>query len=206
MEALLYNSTWVESWKIKLNETIFGREMNEGLIHRLLMLQRSNSRSPVAHTKTRGERRWSTRKIFRQKGTGHARAWGARSPLRKKGWVAFGPRSNRNFTISMNKKERRAALFTLLSDKARNSQIKVIEKLSIEEGKTKEMLNLFAKMNVVKALFAVMPDDRNLFLAARNLEKVKPIWIGYLNPMDLLKYNDLVFTSDSIAQLEKIYL
>lgn len=205
MEALLYNSTWVESGKIKLNEDFFGKEDNIGLIHRLLMLQRSNSRNPIAHTKTRGERRGSTRKIYKQKGTWHARAWGARSPIRKWGWVAFGPRNTRNFTISMNKKERRLALFTILSNKARNSQVKVLESIQAEEAKTKNFVTVMTNMSSMNALFALLPNDRTLFLATRNIATVKPIGVNYLNPQDLLKYKDLVFTKDSLDYLAQIY-
>ena len=205
MEATLYNSTWVESGTINLNDEFFGKEMNEGLIFRLLMLQRSNARNPIAHTKTRGERRGSTRKIYKQKGTGHARAWGARSPIRKWGWVAFGPRNNRNFTISMNKKERRLALFTLLSSKARNNQVKIIENVALEDAKTKNIVAIMANMKVTKGLFAMLPNDRDLFLATRNLATIKPIGVNYLNPMDLMKYNDLVFTKDSLEYIGQIY-
>lgn len=205
MDAILFNSTGVESGKVKLNEIIFGKEANDGLIHRLLMLQRSNSRNPIAHTKTRGERRWSTRKIYKQKWTWNARAWGARSPLRKKGWVAFGPRSNRNFTIMMNKKERRLALLTLLSNKARNNQVKVLESLVIDDSKTKSIESVVANMKVVTALFAMLPDDRNLFLATRNLKNVKPIGANYLNPADLLKFKDLILTKESLEFLVQFY-
>lgn len=205
MEAILYSSTWAETWKINLNESIFGLEVNSWLIHRLLMLQRSNSRSPIAHTKSRWERTGSTRKIYKQKGTGHARAWSARSPIRKWGWVAFGPKSNRNFTISMNKKERRIALFSLLSSKAVNNQIKVIDGLSAADFKTKNVVELMKNINTTKGLFAMLPNDRELFLATRNIATVKPIWVGYLNPVDLLKYNDLIFTKDSLNQLDQIY-
>lgn len=205
MEAILFNSTGVESGKIKLNEEIFSKEANDGLIHRLLMLQRSNSRNPIAHTKTRWERRWSTRKVYKQKGTWNARVWGARSPIRKWGWVAFGPRSNRNFTISMNRKERRLALFTLLSVKARNNQVKIIESVSMDDSKTKNMLTIANNMQIVTALFAMLPDDRNLFLATRNLKNIKPIGVNYLNPADLLKYKDLVFTKESLDFLGQIY-
>lgn len=205
MEAILFNQTGVESGKIKLNEVIFGKEANDGLVHRLLMLQRSNARNPIAHTKTRWERRWSTRKIYKQKWTWHARAWGARSPLRKKGWVAFGPRSNRNFTIMMNKKERRLALLTLLSNKARNNQVKVVESIVIDDSKTKDMEKIVANMQIITALFAMLPNDRNLFLATRNLKNVKPIGVNYLNPADLLKFKDLVFTKESLEFLVQFY-
>lgn len=205
MEAKIYSSTWAETWKIELNEKIFGVEVNGGLIHRLLMLQRSNARSPIAHTKSRWERRGSTRKIYKQKWTWHARAWSARSPIRKKGWVAFWPKSTRNFTISMNKKERRLALFSLLSSKAINNQIKILEDVSKTEVKTKDMVKLMETIKTTKWLFAMLPNDRELFLATRNIETVKPIGVGYLNPMDLLKYNDLIFTKDSLDYLNQIY-
>ncbi|MDD2487521.1 MAG: 50S ribosomal protein L4 [Candidatus Gracilibacteria bacterium] len=205
MEAILYNSTGVETGKIKLNESIFGLEVNSGLIHRLLMLQRSNSRSPIAHTKSRGDRTGSTRKIYKQKGTGNARAGSARSPIRKGGGVAFGPKSNRNFTISMNKKERRIALFSLLSSKAMNNQIKVIDLVNNQEYKTKNVVEIIKNINTTKGLFAMLPNDRELFLATRNIETVKPIGVGYLNPVDLLKYNDLIFTKDSLNHLDQIY-
>ncbi|EKE30096.1 MAG: 50S ribosomal protein L4, partial [uncultured bacterium (gcode 4)] len=132
-------------------------------------------------------------------------AWGARSPIRKWGWVAFGPRNNRNFTISMNKKERRLALFTLLSSKARNNQVKIIENVSMEDAKTKNMVAIMANMKVTKGLFAMLPNDRDLFLATRNLATIKPIGVNYLNPMDLMKYNDLVFTKDSLDFIGQIY-
>ena len=104
----------------------------------------------------------------------------------------------------MNKKERRLALFTLLSDKARNLQVKVIDGLG-DTAKTKGMVGVMSNMQVNKGLFALLPNDRNLFLATRNLETVKPISVNYLNPMDLLKYTDLVFTKDSLDYLGQIY-
>ncbi|EKD66478.1 MAG: hypothetical protein ACD_49C00038G0012 [uncultured bacterium (gcode 4)] len=205
MEAILYNSTWVETWKIKLSDSLFGTEVKTSLIHRLLLLQRANARVAIAHTKNRWERRGSTRKIYKQKGTGNARAGSARSPLRKKGWVAFGPRNDRNFTISMNKKERRLALFSLLSSKAINNQIKVIDLNKSEELKTKNIVDIAKNMNIGTGLFAMLPNDRELFLATRNVATIKPLWVGYLNPQDLLKYNDLIFTKDSLDHLSQIY-
>ncbi|MCK9272612.1 50S ribosomal protein L4 [Candidatus Gracilibacteria bacterium] len=205
MEAILYNSTGVETGKIKLSDSLFGTEVKTSLIHRLLLLQRANARVAIAHTKNRGERRGSTRKIYKQKGTGNARAGSARSPLRKKGGVAFGPRNDRNFTISMNKKERRLALFSLLSSKAANNQIKVIDLNKSEELKTKNIVDIAKNMNIGTGLFAMLPNDRELFLATRNVATIKPLGVGYLNPQDLLKYNDLIFTKDSLDHLSQIY-
>ena len=103
----------------------------------------------------------------------------------------------------MNKKERRLALFSLLSSKALNNQIKIIE--SVTEMKTKNVSQLMKSINTEKWLFVVLPNDRELFLATRNLATIKPIGAWYLNPLDLLKYNELIFTKDSLNHLDQIY-
>ena len=106
MNTNLFNQEWKVIWEIELNSSIFWLELNEWLVHRALVYQLANNRTNISHTKTRWERRWSTRKIYRQKWTGRARMGSNRSPVRKKGWVAFGPRNTVNFEITMNKKER----------------------------------------------------------------------------------------------------
>ena len=202
MEIKLYNQEGKETWVIELNESIFGLEPNENLIHRALVYQLANARINVAHTKTRGERRGSTRKIYRQKGTGRARMWSNRSPIRKKGWVAFGPRNDRNFTISMNKKERRLALFSLLSSKAKNNQIIVVDDVKLNEVKTKLMDKVFKSLPIEKtALFAINKEREDLHKATRNLNYVKDIQVDYLNIKDLLKYNTLVLLKDSLETI-----
>jgi large subunit ribosomal protein L4 len=203
LEAKLYTAEGTESGSVKLDEAFFGREVKMGLIHRLLMLQQANARIAVAHTLTRGERRGSTRKLYKQKGTGHARAGASRSPVRKKGGVAFGPRNDRNFTLMMNKKERRLALKMLLSMKAQNLQVKIIESFSAE--KTKDVKAVFANMEVTKGIVALRPIDQGAFRAIRNLPTVKAIGVNYLNPHDLLKFDSLVFTKESLAELAEIY-
>jgi len=202
MEIKLYNQEGKETWVIELNDSIFGLEPNENLIHRALVYQLANARINVAHTKTRGERRWSTRKIYRQKGTGRARMGSNRSPIRKKGWVAFGPRNDRNFTISMNKKERRLALFSLLSSKAKNNQIIVVDDVKLNEVKTKLMDKVFKSLPIEKtALFAINKEREDLHKATRNLNYVKDIQVDYLNIKDLLKYNTLVLLKDSLETI-----
>ncbi len=203
LEAKLYTADGKESGTVKLDEAFFGREVKLGLIHRLLLLQQANARVNVAHTLTRGERRGSTRKLYKQKGTGHARAGASRSPVRKKGGVAFGPRNDRNFSLMMNKKERRLALCMLLSQKASEMQVKIIESFSAE--KTKDVKSVFANMEVVKGVVALMPENQAAFRAIRNLPTVKAIGVNYLNPHDLLKYDALVFTKESLAGLSEIY-
>ncbi len=202
MEIKLYNQEGKETWVIELNDSIFGLEPNQNLIHRALVYQLANARINVAHTKTRGERRGSTRKIYRQKGTGRARMGSNRSPIRKKGWVAFGPRNDRNFKISMNKKERRLALFSLLSSKIKNNQIVIVDDVKLKEIKTKLMDKVFKSLPIEKTvLFAINKEREDLHKATRNLNYVKDIQVDYLNVKDLLKYNTLVLLKDSLENI-----
>jgi len=206
MEALVYTPEGKENGKIVLKDELFGREVQLGLIHRLLGLQRSNARIAIAHAKKRGEVNGSTRKLYKQKGTGQARVGDARSPVRRGGGAAFGPRNDRNFTIRMNKKERRAALFSLLSSKAVSNQIKIIESINADTMKTKQMKSLVENMNIGSGVMAVLPEDTAAFTAGRNLPTVKMIGVNYLNPADLLKYKDLVFTKASLEKFYGMYL
>lgn len=203
MKAVLYTNTGAESGKeVELDSAFFGREVNTGLIHRLLVLQNANARNPIAHTKTRSERNGSTRKLYKQKGTGQARVGDSRSPTRRGGGVAFGPLNNRNFELRMNKKERRCALFSILSSKASDNKVKVIESFAAETTKTKDMLQIFSNMNLTTAVLAVLPTDAAVFQAGRNVPTVKVIGANYLNPHDLLKFKDLVFTTESLEYIK----
>ena len=202
MEIKMYTQNGKEKGTIELNESVFGLESNENIVHRALIYQLANARLNVAHTKTRWERRWSTRKIYRQKGTGRARMGSNRSPIRKKGWVVFGPRSNRNFTISMNKKERRLAINVLLSDKVRNEKLIVLDKLSLKEIKTSEMDKVLKSFpNINKVLLALKDKNEVLSKSANNLPYVKNLMLSYLNVKDLLKYDTLVLLKDSVEEL-----
>jgi len=202
MEIKMYAQNGKEKGTIELNESVFGLESNQNIVHRALVYQLANARLNVAHTKTRGERRGSTRKIYRQKGTGRARMGSNRSPIRKKGWVAFGPRNNRNFTLSMNKKERRLAINVLLSDKVRNNKLIVLDKLSLKEIKTSEMVKVFKALpEHNKILLALKEKDEVIMKSSNNLPNVKNLLLSYLNVKDLLKYDTLVLLKDSILEL-----
>ena len=205
MEAILYNQEGLESGKIKLSQEVFGKEILPGLIHRLLVLQQANARLSPAHTMTRSDRNGSTRKLYKQKGTGQARVGDARSPVRRGGGVAFGPRNNRNWTVTMNKKERRLALVSLLSSKAGSKKIAVIENFTAEAAKTKVMKGIVTNMGVKSAVFAVLPQDVNAFQGGRNIPNAKFIGASYLNPKDLLKFDTLVFTKESLEQVTAFY-
>lgn len=205
MEAVVFNQKWKEVGWIELNEAIFGLEPNGGLVHRALMYQQANGRQVVAHTLTRGERRGSNRKLYKQKGTGRARVGDARSPIRKKGWVAFGPRNNVNFTIEMNKKERRKALYCVLSSKVRDNQLIIVENVSFPEIKTKAMIEVFTALKLdTTALFVLDIKNEMLEKSSRNIPTIKPILVDYLNIADLLKFKKLVLLKSSVEKLNAL--
>lgn len=202
MKAALFDQKWKEIGSVELNDSVFWLESNAGLIHRALMYQQANDRFVVAHTKTRAERRGSNRKLYKQKGTGRARVWDARSPVRKKGWVAFGPRNLINFSIFMNKKERKKALFSALSSKLQNNQIIIVDSIDLKDVKTKEMVNVFNALKLeTTGLFALTQSNDMLQRATRNIPTVKPILVDYLNIADLLKYKKLVLLKDALEKL-----
>jgi len=205
METRLLNQEGKEIWKVELNDKIFNLEVNEWLIHRALVYQLSNARQVVAHTKTRWERRGSTRKIYRQKWTWRARMGSNRSPVRKKWWVVFWPRANVNFKLDMNKKERRKALFCALSAKVRDNKLVVVDDIKLSEIKTKEMIKVINTLPFEKkALLAIPAKNEVLEKSAANIPVVKSILVDYLNIADLLKYNTLVLLKASLDKLNSL--
>lgn len=205
METKVYDLTWEEAGSVTLNQSVFGVELNEGLVHRALVMQLANARIAIAHTKTRGERRGSTRKLYRQKGTGRARAGSSRSPIRKKGGVAFGPRNDRNFTLAMNRKERQKALFCVLSSKVRDNLLVVVKELESKEISTKSMNAIMQKLPLGKtALVALHEKNENIEKSINNLKTVKAIQSSYLNMADLMKYETLVLSEDGVKQLNAL--
>lgn len=205
MKTKLFDQKWQEIGDIQLDESIFWLEINEWLVHRALTYQLSNNRQVVAHTKTRWERRGSTRKIYKQKGTGRARMGSNRSPIRRKGWVAFGPRNTVNFSISMNKKERRKALFTVLSSKFANKNLIIVDKIDFPEVKTKNMINMFNNISYNKNILLAIPAKNEIIeKSSANLPFVKSVLVNYLNIKDLLKYETLVLLKESLDSLNTL--
>ncbi len=201
MKAPLFDKNGSSKGTVDLEKSYFEVTPNNGLIHRLLVLQQANGRIAIAHAKTRAEVKGSTRKLFRQKGTGNARVGDSRSPIRRGGGVAFGPRNTRNFTVSMNKQERRLALLSLLSMKAQDNNIKVVESFEILGKKTKDMSNLVKTVEAKKPLFVITREEKDSILGAYNLMNSRVVNVEYLNPHDLLKYGDLLFSEASLAHL-----
>lgn len=205
MEAVILNQKWENVWKVELNESIFGIDINENLIHRALIYQRANARINIAFTRTRWERRGSTRKIYRQKWTGRARMGSNRSPIRKKGWVVFGPRWNRSFEISMNKKERKKALYSVLSSKVLNKELIIVDDIKLKETKTKLASAVFSKLKFEKNVLFVIPEKNEVLeKSTSNLPEIKTILVDYLNIVDLLKYKTLVFLKPSLEKVNSL--
>nr|MDD3720086.1 50S ribosomal protein L4 [Candidatus Gracilibacteria bacterium] len=205
METRLLDQNGKDIGVVELESSVFGLEVNEGLIHRALVYQLANARNNIAHTKNRGEVRGSTRKLYKQKHTGNARAGSARSPIRRKGGVAFGPRSNQNFTLEMNKKERRKALLCALSAKVKNNQLLVVDDIKLDSIKTKAMDGVFTKLPYEKNILLAIPAKNDILQkSSANLPYVKSILVDYLNIADLLKYKTLVLLKDSLVKLNTI--
>jgi len=205
MEAKLFDQKWKNVWTVELNESIFGLDINEWLIHRAMVYELANARKVVAHTKTRWERRGSTRKIYRQKWTGRARMWSNRSPIRKKWGVVFGPRNTVNFSISMNKKERRKALFCVLSSKLRDDNLLIVDKIKLKEIKTKEMVKVISALPYEKnILLAVSAENESVIKSASNIPYVKISEVNSLSIANLLKYQTLVLLKEDLETLDAL--
>lgn len=207
MQIVVYNQDGSEVEKIEINEEVFNQKVNESLIHRALRYQLANARIAIADTKTRWERRGSTRKLYRQKGTGRARVGSARSPIRKKWGVVFGPSASANFSIAMNRKERRKALFSLLSAKVRDNRLVVLDKLELKEMKTKPMIWVISALNIDKKVLIALPSANDVIeKSTSNIPTAKTILADYLNIKDLLKYETLLVTKESLNKIEEVFV
>ena len=201
MKAPLFDINGKSKGTVDLQATHFGVTPNMSLIHRLLVLQQANGRIAIAHAKHRGEIAGSTKKMFKQKGTGNARMGDRRSPMRRGGGAVFGPRNERNFSLDMNRQERRLALTSLLSTKANENNVKVIESFGAETAKTKAMTSLLTAVEAKKPLIAITREEKNAILGAWNIVTTKVVNVEYLNPHDLLKYSDVIFSEASLKHL-----
>ena len=201
MKAPLFDTHGKNKGTIDLADSHFGVTPNLGLMHRLLVLQQANGRIAIAHTKHRGEIAGSTRKLFKQKGTGNARMGDKRSPMRRGGGVTFGPRSERNFSLCMNAQERRLALLSLLSTKATAENVKIVESFGKDVTKTKGMVTFLSAMEAKKPLLAIPREEKDQIAGAWNIPELKVVNVEYLNPHSLLKYKDLVLSEAALAHL-----
>ena len=208
-----YNQKGEKIGQTRLPKEIFGLEINPDLIHQVVVSQMANRRLPIAHTKDRGEVRGGGRKPWRQKGTGRARHGSIRSPIWKGGGVTFGPRKERVFKKKIPKQMKRKALLMVLSAKAKENLLILLDALKIEKPKTKEMFqileNLKSKIENFKkgsVLIALPEKDDNIILAARNLPEVETMEARNLNALDLLSFKYLLMPKDTIKIIKETFL
>lgn len=208
MKVDTYNQKGEISGSAVLPNDIFEVPMNADLVHQVLISQTANKRQVSAHTKTRGEVRGGGRKPWRQKGTGRARHGSIRSPLWKGGGVTGGPRNDKNYTKGIPVKMRRKALFMVLSEKVKSNLLIVLDKLEVENSKTKVMAEMIKRLPVNNGSRLILYSDGNnrVYLAARNIKKTGVSEARNLNLVDLLNYKYLLLTKDSINIIEKTFL
>ena len=190
---------------IELADSVFGIEPNENIVHAVLVNYLANQRQGTQSTKTRAEVRGGGRKPWRQKGTGRARQGSIRAPQWIKGGIALGPKP-RSYKYTVNKKERQLAIKSLLSSKVLENNLVVVDSLPLKDIKTKEMVKALSNLKVEgKALIMLPEKNENVQKSARNIEGVKTTLVGTINVYDLLKYNKLVLTLDTVKKLEEVY-
>lgn len=198
----------IEGKKVKsldLKEEIFGIEPNEAVVHSVLVNYLANQRQGTQSTKTRAEVRGGGRKPWRQKGTGRARQGSIRAPQWIKGGIALGPKP-RSYKYRVNKKEKQLAIKSLLSSKVLENNLVVVDKFDFKEIKTKQMATAMKNLKVEEKAFIVLPaSDEKVQKSARNLENVKTGSVNTINVYDLLRYQKLVLTVDTIKKLEEVY-
>lgn len=194
-----------EVGNIELNDEIFGAKVNEHLMYLAVKVQLANKRQGTQSAKTRAEVSGGGRKPWRQKETGHARQGSIRAPQWTGGGVVFAPKP-RDYSLKMNKKEKRAALKSALTSTVLDKKFIVIDELSLKEIKTKEMQKVFDALKVKKALLVLGNDDnKNVMLSARNIEGIKTTKADVLNVYDILKYNTVVTTKAAVQRIEEVY-
>jgi len=208
MKITVYSQNSEEVGTTLLPKEIFNIPVNPDLVHQVAVSQLANRRKVIAHTKGRGEVRGGGRKPWRQKGTGRARAGSIRSPLWRGGGVTFGPTKERVFKKRIPKKMRRKVLFMVLSGKVKNNLLILLDKLKIEQPKTKLMVEILKKLpGKERSILIVLPDyDKKIILATRNLPGVDTIWARNLNALDLLSFKYLIMPKDSIKVIKETFL
>ena len=200
----VFNMAGNEVGTMELNDAIFGTKVNEHLVHLAVVSQLANKRQGTQKAKTRSEVSGGGRKPWRQKGTGHARQGSTRAPQWTGGGMVFAP-VPRDYTIRLNKKEKRAALKSVLTSKVQENKFIVVDELKFDEIKTKAMKNVLANLKADKALVILNDNDQNVVLSARNIEGVETALTNTINVFDLLKHNTVVVTKAAVETIEEVY-
>ena len=200
----VYNMEGAQVGTIELSDSIFAVPVNEHLVHQAVVAQLANKRQGTQKAKTRSEVSGGGRKPWRQKGTGHARQGSTRAPQWTGGGVVFAP-VPRDYSFKMNKKEKRAALKSVLTSKVQENKFIVLDELKLAEVKTKEMKKVLDNLKVNNALVIIGDDSENVALSARNIAGVQTASVNTINVFDMLKYNTIIATKSSVASIEEVY-
>ena len=190
---------------MELSDAVFAAPIKENLVHQAVVLHLANLRQGTQKAKTRSEVSGGGIKPWRQKGTGHARQGSIRAPQWRHGGVVFAP-VPRSYTFSMNKKEKRAALRSALTEKLQNNNLIVVDKIAFDDVKTKNMVRVMKNIGAEGSAYVVLDgSDKNVFLSTRNLQEVRLTTSGALSTYDVLKYNKLVLTKDAVKTIEEVF-
>ena len=200
----VYNKEGKEIDTLELNDAVFGVEVNEHLVHMAVVAQLANNRQGTQKAKTRSEVSGGGRKPWRQKGTGHARQGSTRAPQWTGGGMVFAP-TPRDYTIRLNKKEKRAALKSALTSRVNENKFIVVDSLSFDEIKTKNFKAVMDNLKVSKALVVLDVESTNAAISAKNIPTVKTARVNTINVYDILKYNTVVATKAAVASIEEVY-
>ena len=200
----VYNIEGKEVGTIDLNDAVFGVEVNEHLVHMAVVSQLANKRQGTQKAKTRSEVSGGGRKPWRQKGTGHARQGSTRAPQWTGGGVVFAP-TPRDYSMKLNKKEKRAALKSALSSRVAENKFIVVDEIKFDEIKTKKFQEVLNNLNVNKALVVLEDGNTNVEISARNIADVKTARTNTINVFDILKYNTVIATKAAVATIEEVY-
>lgn len=200
----VYNIEGKEVDKLELNDSVFGVEINEHLVHMAVVGQLANGRQGTQSAKTRSEVSGGGKKPWRQKGTGHARQGSTRSPQWTGGGVVFAPKP-RDYSVKMNKKEKQLAMKSVLTSKVQEEKLVVVDELKMDEIKTKKFAEIMNNLKATKALVVTKDVEKNVVCSASNLPDVKTATTNEINVYDILKYDTLVLTKDAVAAIEEVY-
>lgn len=200
----VYNMEGQEVDKMELSDAVFGVEVNEHLVHLAVVQQNANNRQGTQKAKTRSEVSGGGKKPYRQKGTGHARQGSTRAPQFTGGGVVFAP-VPRDYTLKMNKKEKRAALRSVLTNRVQENQLIVVDELKFDAPKTKDMVKVLGSLKADNALVVLNDNDQNTILSGRNIDGVKMALTNTINVFDILNHKTLVLTKDAVKTIEEVY-
>ena len=200
----VYNMQGETVGTMELNDAVFGVKVNEHLVHEAVVAQLANKRQGTQSAKTRSEVSGGGKKPWRQKGTGHARQGSTRAPQWTGGGVVFAPKP-RDYSIRLNKKERRLALKSVLTSKVQDSKFFVLDELTLDEVKTKKMQAVLDALKVQKAIIVLPEKDEKVVLSARNIPGVMTAVATSINTYDILKYDAVVTTKGGVAKIEEVY-